>query len=83
MTLNQGARLGRYEIRSLIGVGGMGEAYRAHDRKIGREVAIKVLPVAPYAVTADGQRFLLNTLVDESGAAPVTVVVNWTAKLKQ
>jgi hypothetical protein len=37
----------------------------------------------PYAVTADGQRFLLNTLVDESGAAPLTVWVNWQAGLKK
>jgi Tol biopolymer transport system component len=38
---------------------------------------------APYTVTADGQRFLLNALVDESGAAPLTVVVNWTAERKR
>jgi Tol biopolymer transport system component len=46
MALNEGTRLGRYEIRSLIGAGGMGEVYRAADPKIGREVAIKVLPAA-------------------------------------
>jgi Tol biopolymer transport system component len=45
MTLTPGTRLGRYEIRSLIGAGGMGEVYLAHDPKIGRDVAIKVLPV--------------------------------------
>jgi Tol biopolymer transport system component len=39
--------------------------------------------VAPYTVTADGQRFLLNTVVDESGGAPLTVVINWTAELKR
>jgi serine/threonine protein kinase/Tol biopolymer transport system component len=44
MTLENGAKLGRYEIRSVIGVGGMGEVYRANDPKIGRDVAIKVLP---------------------------------------
>jgi hypothetical protein len=38
---------------------------------------------APYTVTADGKRFLLNTLVDESGGAPLTVVVNWEAGLKR
>ena len=44
MTLDTGTKLGRYEIHSLIGVGGMGEVYRARDPKIGRDVAIKVLP---------------------------------------
>ena len=44
MKITEGTKLGRYEIRSLIGVGGMGEVYRAHDPKIGRDVAIKVLP---------------------------------------
>ncbi len=44
MALSSGDRLGTYEIRALLGVGGMGEVYRAHDRKLGREVAIKVLP---------------------------------------
>ena len=44
MSLKEGATLGRYEIRSLIGAGGMGEVYRAHDPKINREVAVKVLP---------------------------------------
>jgi hypothetical protein len=36
-----------------------------------------------YAVTADGQRFLLNNLVEEAGHTPITVVVNWTADLKR
>ena len=44
MTIAIGTKLGRYEIRSIIGVGGMGEVYRASDPKIGRDVAIKVLP---------------------------------------
>lgn len=52
MTLPSGTKLGRYEIRSLIGVGGMGEVYRASDPKIGRDVAIKVLP-ADFAADKD------------------------------
>ena len=46
MTLAAGQRLGSYEIVSPLGAGGMGEVYRARDTKLGRDVAIKVLPSA-------------------------------------
>ena len=44
MTLSPGTKLGPYEVLSAIGAGGMGEVYRARDARLGREVAIKVLP---------------------------------------
>jgi serine/threonine protein kinase len=44
MSLPTGVRLGAYEILAAIGAGGMGEVYRARDRKLDRDVAIKILP---------------------------------------
>jgi eukaryotic-like serine/threonine-protein kinase len=53
--LSAGTKLGRYEIRSPLGAGGMGEVYRARDTQLGRDVAIKVLPSA-FAVDQDRLR---------------------------
>ena len=51
MNQTAGTRVGPYEIVAMIGVGGMGEVYRARDTRLGRDVAIKVLP-AEFAVDA-------------------------------
>lgn len=43
MSLEAGSRIGPYEIQSLLGIGGMGEVYRARDSRLRRDVAIKIL----------------------------------------
>ena len=70
LTLTPGTRLGPYEIVALLGV------------------AVRPRPMVtlgdyPYDVSADGQRFLVNTLVEETASAAITLVVNWTAGLKK
>ena len=52
MTLPSGTRVGQYEIATALGAGGMGEVYRATDTRLGRTVAIKILPEA-FASDAD------------------------------
>jgi eukaryotic-like serine/threonine-protein kinase len=64
MPLTPGTILGQYEIRSPLGAGGMGEVYRAHDTRLDREVAIKVLPES---LTADPER--LRRFEQEARAA--------------
>ena len=64
MTIEAGTRLGRYEVRSQLGAGGMGEVYLARDPKLGRDVAIKVLPAE---FSADAER--LRRFEQEAQAA--------------
>ena len=60
MTVTPGSRLGPYSIIGLLGAGGMGEVYRARDTRLGREVAIKVLPPAFGEDKDRMQRFALE-----------------------
>jgi eukaryotic-like serine/threonine-protein kinase len=64
VTLTAGTKLGRYEIRSKIGEGGMGEVYLALDTELDRTVAIKILPAA---LASDPQR--LQRFIQEAKAA--------------
>jgi eukaryotic-like serine/threonine-protein kinase len=57
MPTNPGTKLGPYEIQSLLGAGGMGEVYRAHDSRLNRTVAVKVLPASFSADRDRLQRF--------------------------
>ena len=74
MTLSAGSKLGPYEILAPIGAGGMGEVYRAKDPRLGREVAIKVLP-ASFSQDADR----LRRFEQEARAAGVLNHPNITA----
>lgn len=74
MTLSAGSRLGPYEILAPLGAGGMGEVYRAKDPRLGREVAIKVVPAS---FSADADR--LRRFEQEAKAAGVLNHPNITA----
>jgi len=74
LTLATGSRLGPYEILGQIGAGGMGEVYKARDPRLGREVAIKVLP-ATFSQDADR----LRRFEQEAKAAGVLNHPNITA----
>jgi serine/threonine protein kinase len=64
VTITLGTKLGDYEVKSLLGSGGMGEVYRARDLRLGRDVAIKVLP---FFLSADSDR--LQRFEQEARAA--------------
>src|SRR4051812_34901914 len=56
--LPPGTQVGRYQIESLLGAGGMGEVYRAKDTLLGREVAVKLLPSSRLGDAERRRRFL-------------------------
>jgi serine/threonine protein kinase len=60
MPLSPANKLGPYEIVSQIGAGGMGEVYRARDTRLGRDVALKILPAELANDTSRRQRFELE-----------------------
>jgi len=74
MPLESGSRLGPYEILAPLGAGGMGEVYRARDPRLGREVAIKVLPAS---FSGDPER--LRRFEQEARAAGILNHPNITA----
>ncbi|MDQ6892996.1 MAG: protein kinase [Acidobacteriota bacterium] len=76
MPIRSGSRLGPYEIVAPIGAGGMGEVWRARDPRLGREVAIKVLPAS---FSADADR--LRRFEQEARAAGILNHPNITAVL--
>ncbi len=93
MTLATGSRLGPYEMVAAIGAGGMGEVFRARDTRLGREVAIKILPEAFASDPERLSRFEQearavsalnhpNIVAAKPAGPPITVVVNWPALLK-
>ena len=75
MGLLSGTKLGPYQIEAPLGAGGMGEVYRARDTRLGRDVAIKVLPSH---LSSDP----VNTAPISSQAQNFELVVNWPAELK-
>ena len=66
MAIAQGMRLGRYEIRALLGAGGMGEVYLASDPTLARKVAIKVLRANIISGKDRLRRFQLEALAASS-----------------
>jgi serine/threonine protein kinase len=76
VALVTGSRLGPYEVIAAIGKGGMGEVYRARDTRLGRDVALKILPEA---FAADPERLARF----EREARMLAIAVNWFDELKR
>ena len=69
MALRTGTKLGRYEIRSQIGAGGMGEVYLAEDAQLRRRVALKILP-SDLASNQDRMRRFIQEAQAAAGNLP-------------
>src|SRR6187399_31187 len=76
MSLVAGTRLGRYEIRSKIGAGGMGEVYLAYDTTLDRPVALKVLPADVAALPDRMNRFVQEAKVASSLNHPNIITIH-------
>jgi hypothetical protein len=81
MAIKTGAQFGHYRILTLLGAGGMGENAAKALFKTRMQARSRLFH--EYDVMADGQRFLIGTLIGESKAAPPTVILNWMADLKK
>jgi Tol biopolymer transport system component len=75
-TLRAGERIGPYEVTGPLGAGGMGEVYRARDTRLGREVAIKVLPASLAADPDRQRRFEIEARAVAALAHPNVLVVH-------
>jgi eukaryotic-like serine/threonine-protein kinase len=76
MPLQDGTRLGPYEVISLIGAGGMGEVYRARDPRLGRDVAIKVLPADRLADENRRRRFVQEAQAASALSHPHIITIH-------
>ena len=75
MPLSPGSRVGVYRIAASLGEGGMGEVYRAHDPRLGRDVALKVLPPNMAGDPARLERFATGSARD--CLSPLQALVGW------
>jgi len=74
--LTPGSKLGPYEVLSLVGAGGMGEVYRARDPRLGRQVAIKVLPAERMADENRRRRFVQEARAASALSHPNIVTIH-------